>query len=119
MKNVSWKNQKSVRRPWGDYLILEKHRTYWLKKLFINRGESLSLQSHKGRHEIWIVLKGKVSVQKESKRLILKAGEFLKVNVGEKHRINGLVKSCILEAAFGKLKERDIIRYEDKYGRVK
>jgi len=118
MKNTHRKNSKLVKKPWGGYLVLEKHPTYWLKKLFIDKGESLSLQSHKGRYEIWIVLEGKVSVQKGNEQFILKKGGVVRIEKEEKHRIiGGLVKSSILEAAFGKLNERDIIRYEDKYGR--
>jgi len=43
----------------------------------------------------------------------------VKINKGEKHRILGLEKSCVMEAAFGRPRERDIIRYKDKYGRIK
>jgi mannose-6-phosphate isomerase-like protein (cupin superfamily) len=110
-------SQKSVKKPWGSYLVLEKRQTYWLKKLFINKGESLSLQSHKGRYEIWVVLEGKISVQKGNRILILNKGEFMKINKREGHRITGLIQSCVLEVAFGKLQEKDIVRYEDKYGR--
>jgi len=118
MKSVSRKNHRVVKKPWGGYLILEKRPDYWLKKLFVNKDESLSLQSHKGRHEIWVVLEGRVSVQKGGRYLILNKGESLKINKEEKHRISGLNKSCILEAAFGQLEEKDIIRYEDRYGRA-
>jgi len=117
MKSELRKNNKTVKKPWGRYVVLEKHSTYWLKKLFINKGESLSLQSHKGRYEIWIVLEGKISVQKGNEQFILKKGGVVRIEKEEKHRISGLVKSSILEVAFGKLNERDIIRYEDKYGR--
>ncbi len=111
---------KPVKRPWGQYLVLEKHSSYWVKKLFINKSEELSLQSHKYRHEIWIVLSGKIRVQNGSAtKLILKPGECLKINKNTKHRIYGLTKAVVLEAAFGKPQERDIIRYQDKYGRVK
>lgn len=98
---------------------MEKHSSYWLKKLFINKGEQLSLQSHKNRYEIWIVLEGKISVQKGNEHFILKKGGVVRIEKGEKHRISGLVKSRVLEAAFGKLNEKDIVRYEDKYGRAK
>jgi mannose-6-phosphate isomerase-like protein (cupin superfamily) len=118
MRGTQRKNHKIVKRPWGGYLILEKHPAYWIKKLFINKGEELSLQSHKGRYEIWVVLDGKVSAQKGNSKSVLNKGEFLKINKGEKHRISGLKKSCVLEVAFGELKEGDIIRYEDKYGRA-
>ena len=115
MKNKN----KTVLKPWGKYVILEKKRDYWIRKLFVRQGERLSLQSHKGRFEIWIVLSGRVEVIKGSSHLLLKKGEFLKIDKKEKHRITGLKESWILEAAFGQPKEKDIIRYQDKYGRVR
>ncbi len=115
MKNKN----KTILKPWGKYVILEKKRDYWIKKLFVRQGERLSLQSHKGRLEIWIVLSGRVEVIKGSSRLKLKEGEFLKINEKEKHRIFGLKDSWILEVAFGKAQEKDIIRFKDDYGRIK
>ncbi len=109
-----------VKKPWGGYLVLEKYlNNYWLKKLFIHKGEELSLQSHKNRSEIWIVLKGRIRVQKEDTFLILTKGELVKINKEEKHRIYGITNAQVLEIAFGKVEEEDIIRYQDKYGRIK
>lgn len=109
---------KKIKKPWGGYIVLQKHPAYWLKKLFVSKGESLSLQSHKGRSEIWVVLSGNVAVIKGNSHFRLGAGEFLKINKKEKHRITGLRDAQILEVAFGKARERDIIRYADKYGRT-
>lgn len=111
-------NHTAVKRPWGEYQVLEKTSEYWLKKLFINKGEQSSLQSHKNRDEIWIVLHGRIKAQKGEVSFILNEGEFLKIGKEEKHRIYGLTNACILEAAFGQPRERDIIRYEDDYGRL-
>lgn len=118
-KTIKSKDYKFVKTPWGGYLVLEKYPTYWLKKLFINKGEQLSLQSHRNRDEIWIVVEGKIRVQKGKNFFILEKGDCLKINKKEKHRIYGLRRTIVLEAAFGQPKEKDIIRYEDKYGRVK
>ncbi len=115
MKNIS----KTILKPWGKYIILEKKRGYWIKKLFVRQGASISLQSHKGRFEIWIVLSGRVEVVKGNSRLKLKAGEFLKIDKKEKHRITGQKDSWILETAFGRARESDIKRYQDDYGRIK
>jgi len=65
------------------------------------------------------VLSGSVEVMKGSSRLLLKEGDFLKINKKEKHRITGLKDSWILEAAFGQVRENDIIRFKDDYGRIK
>lgn len=98
---------------------MEETERYWIKKLFVDEGARLSLQSHKNRDEILVVLSGKIVVLKGDTRHILNKGEFLKINKKEKHRIEGIKKACVLEAAFGKVEERDIIRYQDDYGRVK
>jgi len=109
--------RRTILKPWGKYVILEKKPAYWIKKLFVRKGESISLQSHKDRKEFWIILSGVVETVKGNSKSRLKIGEFLKINKKEKHRITGLLDSCILEIAFGKPRERDIIRFKDKYGR--
>ena len=96
---------------------MEKRRDYWLKKLFVKNGEQLSLQSHRKRFEIWVVLKGKIRVKKGDASFILRKGDYIKIDKKEKHRIRGLVDAVVLEAAFGVPEERDIVRYEDMYGR--
>lgn len=108
-----------VRRPWGGYSVIEKRRRYWIKKIFINKGARLSLQTHKNRSEVWIVLSGEVAAFIGNTRRVFKAGEILKINKREKHRMVGLKNACALEVAFGEPRERDIVRYEDDYGRVK
>jgi len=115
MKNKN----KTILRPWGKYIILEKKQDYWIKKLFVRQGEKLSLQSHKNRFEVWIVLSGRIEVIKGNSHLLLKGGEFVKINKKEKHRIIGLKDSWILETAFGQMRENDIIRFKDDYGRIK
>ncbi|MDP3004340.1 MAG: hypothetical protein Q8N43_02450 [Candidatus Azambacteria bacterium] len=118
-KIITSKGHKFVKKPWGGYLILERRSSYWLKNLLVNKGEQLSLQSHRNRYEIWVILHGKVRVQKGSVFSVLQKGEYLKINKKENHRIYGLTNARVLEVAFGQLKEGDIIRYEDKYGRIK
>jgi len=115
MKNKN----KTILKPWGKYIILEKKQDYWIKKLFVRQSEKLSLQSHKNRFEIWIVISGRIEIIKGNSRLLLKVGEFVKINKKEKHRITGLKDSWILEIAFGQMRENDIIRFKDDYGRIK
>lgn len=108
-----------VLKPWGKYIILEKKQGLWIKKLFVLRGARTSLQSHKVRFEIWVVLSGKIEVVKGNSHLVLRKGDFLKIEKKEKHRITGLQDSCVLEIAFGEVRENDIIRFKDDYGRIK
>lgn len=113
------KNKYStVEKPWGRYVVLEKKQGYWIKKLFVNKGAKLSLQSHKNRCEIWVVLFGKIEVVKGNSRIKLGEGGYLKINKKEKHRIIGLSNACVLEVALGDVKEKDIVRYQDDYDRV-
>ena len=90
-----------------------------IKKLFVKSGEESSLQSHKQRIEIWIVMNGEVRGRKGDSVKILKEGDILKIEKNEKHRMTGVLDSVILEIALGHPLERDEIRYEDKYGRAK
>lgn len=106
-----------VKKPWGGYEIIEKGKEHWLKKLFVRKGEMLSLQSHNERSETWVVLTGKIRAQKGNTWRTLNEGDSITINRKEKHRIAGLAESCVLEVALGRPKEHDITRYKDKYGR--
>ncbi len=110
---------KIIVKPWGSYTLLEKKQGYWIKKLFVRKGARISLQSHKKRCEIWIVLSGNIEAVKGTAHLLLAEGAFLKIEKGEKHRITGLKDSWVLEVAFGTMQEHDITRFDDDYGRIK
>jgi len=111
-------NYTTVKKPWGYYIIIIKKQNYWVKKLVVKKNQRISLQSHKEREEFWIVLSGKIKAVKGNSKIELKKSNSIKIDRGEKHRIEGVVNSEILEVAFGNVKERDITRYEDDYGRA-
>ena len=106
-------------KPWGKYIILEKTSKHWIKKLFVKKGQKLSLQSHEERTEIWVVLSGKIEAIRGNSSFFLGTGELIKIGKKEKHRIIALDDSWVLEAAFGHVLENDIVRYQDDYGRIK
>jgi mannose-6-phosphate isomerase-like protein (cupin superfamily) len=107
-----------IKRPWGGYAILKKTKTYWVKKLYIHPKARLSLQSHHHREEVWYILSGTIMAQIGTKKYPGKPGDLFIIPKKKKHRIMGVSKAVILEVAFGKTLETDIIRYEDDYGRV-
>ena len=107
-----------ITRPWGKEFILIRKKNFWVKDIFIKNGHKASLQNHKGRKEIWIALSGKSAAILGNKRKNLNPGDVVNINKGQKHRWIGVHNSRILEIAFGKLDERDIIRYQDDYGRI-
>lgn len=107
-----------IKRPWGGYTILKKTNLFWVKKLYIGKNKRLSLQSHALRNEIWVVLNGTVDAQIGTKHKKSKIGDVFFIPKKRKHRILGITDACVLEFAFGRVLEKDIIRYEDDYGRI-
>lgn len=107
--------------PWGGYRNVAEGDGYKIKVLVILGGEATSLQSHKHRDEIWTIAKGNVKIIYGDKEFVMKTGETVKILSGLKHRItnDGEDPIVITEVWLGDiLEEEDIIRYEDRYGRV-
>jgi mannose-1-phosphate guanylyltransferase/mannose-6-phosphate isomerase len=109
-------------KPWGFYksTLLAEHVQSKIITVFPN-GE-LSLQKHKRREEHWIVIKGEGKIVLEETILNIEQGRYIYIPKGCKHKIinsskidNLIFAEVQLGDYFG---EDDIIRYEDKYGRV-
>lgn len=108
-------------RPWGTYEILSEGKHYKTKKITVNPGEKLSLQSHRFRSEHWVVIKGKARVTKNQSQFELKKNETTFIEKGCKHSIENPNKGILefIEIQTGDyFGEDDIKRYEDIYGRV-
>ena len=107
-----------VKRPWGNFKQLVFNKKCSVKIHRVNAGQMLSLQKHKKRSEMWYFLTpGFVQLGKRKKKV--KKGEIVKIEKGKVHRlIAGKSKVEILEISFGKFSEKDIVRLEDKYGRI-
>lgn len=56
-----WKAPKT-NRPWGYYRVLHNLPGIKVKELTINPGQSLSMQRHKNRSELWLVSEGQCIV---------------------------------------------------------
>ena len=80
-------------KPWGSYTNLLDEEYTKVKKIVVKSGESPSYQYHFKRSEVWIIVKGNAQVKNDE--LV-----FIEVQLG---------------SYFG---EDDIVRLEDKYGRV-
>ncbi len=110
---------KEVKRPWGEELWISNAGPSMVKILSVNPGESLSLQYHNNRDEYWHILSGNGTAQIGLEIFDLKAGTDYFVPKGTTHRLNGgKEKLVLLELDFGKFDETDIVRLEDRYGRV-
>ncbi len=133
IKNVEWsssetslepgqKKKNIFYRPWGRYTNLYKGKNFLIKELYVKPKGILSLQKHFHRSEHWVVTQGTPKITLNKKKFFLKTNETIFIPVKSIHRIenpyNKPVK--IIEAQLGSiLKETDIFRYQDIYGRVK
>ena len=115
IKNITFK------RPWGKYINLYSGRGFLLKELIINSKSSISLQKHNYRSERWTIISGKPRITINKRKFFKHPNETIFIPKGAVHRIENLFKKPvqIVEVQTGKiLKETDIIRYKDMYGRV-
>ncbi len=109
-------------RPWGIYktTFLNKYSRAKIIKVYPN-GE-LSLQEHKKREEHWIIVKGRGKLVIGESIKCVYEGDYIFIPKGCKHKIINESDSetlTISEIQLGEyFGEDDIIRYEDKYGRV-
>ena len=58
----------SETRPWGSFYILDEGQGFKVKRIAVNPGGRLSLQSHKHRGEHWTVVTGIARVTVGDKR---------------------------------------------------
>ena len=92
-----------------------------IKELVENPKSSISLQKHVHRSEHWTIISGKPKITINKSNFFIKANETAFIPRGAIHRIENLFKKPvkIIEAQTGQtLKEADIIRYKDIYGRA-
>ncbi|MEM9780145.1 MAG: mannose-1-phosphate guanylyltransferase/mannose-6-phosphate isomerase [Pseudomonadota bacterium] len=111
---------RRVHRPWGSYESLARGERFQVKRITVNPGGILSLQSHMHRAEHWVVVSGfaEVTLNEEVHRLA--ENESIYIPLGAKHRMAnpGKVPLVLIEVqSGGYLGEDDIKRYEDAYRR--
>jgi len=121
-KSKYFKKKNVYHRPWGRYVNLFEGKNFLVKELTINSKSSISLQKHHYRSEHWMVTQGKPKITLDKKKFFKKENDSIFIPVGTIHRIENLHKKPvkIMEVQTGPiLKESDIIRYKDVYGRIR
>jgi len=111
---------ESEQRPWGAWHVIDVADGYKIKRIHVNPGARLSLQSHTRRSEHWVVIQGEASCQVDGVISVARQGESIDVPCGAHHRLgnNSDVELIIVEVQLGAYTgEDDIARYEDDYGR--
>ena len=121
-KKHYYKKKNVFHRPWGSYVNLFNGKEFLIKELYVKPKGILSLQKHHHRAEHWVVTQGKPKITLNKKYFTMKPDETIFIPLGAIHRIENPYKKPvkIIEAQVGSiLKETDIVRYQDVYGRVK
>ncbi len=108
-----------VKRPWGSFKQFANNENCTVSLMTVLPGERLSLQSHTGRAELWIVIDDGAVVQVGEEIKTYAAGDEIWIPANEKHRLScsGDKAIRVLEVAFGNWQQADIQRYDDDYKR--
>ena len=117
-----FKKKNVFYRPWGRYVNLFEGENFLVKELTVNSKSSISLQRHRHRAEHWMITQGKPKITVNKKKFFKKENETVFIPTGSIHRIENYYKKPvkIIEVQTGSiLKESDIIRFSDMYGRIK
>jgi len=116
-----FKNHREVYRPWGKYDSVDTGTRYQVKRITVKPGEKLSIQMHHHRAEHWIVVSGTAKVTNGDKTFLVTENESTYIPIGVIHALEnpGVLPLEIIEVQSGTyLGEDDIVRFEDRYGRV-
>lgn len=115
------KAHRKIYRPWGNYTGIVEGNRWQVKKIEVKPGASLSLQMHHHRAEHWIVVKGTALVERDGEKTLVGENQSTYIPLGCKHRLTnpGRMPVELIEVQSGAyLGEDDIIRFEDRYGRI-
>ena len=118
---MSYKTGDSDKRPWGTWHVLDVGVRHAVKRIAVEPGKILSLQLHHHRDEHWIIVKGTATVTVGDKVITKKENESVFIPRETAHRIanDTNVPMEFIEVQTGdELREDDIVRLEDAYGRA-
>lgn len=108
-------------RPWGSFYVLVDQNNTKVKRLTVNPGQRLSLQSHKLRDEHWVVVRGTARVTLDDKNFDVGYGQHVYIPRGTRHRVacvgDDMVEIIEVQVGDG-FPEEDITRFADDYNRA-
>jgi mannose-1-phosphate guanylyltransferase/mannose-6-phosphate isomerase len=112
---------RQVYRPWGNYDSIDEGKRFKVKRITVKPGEKLSVQMHYHRAEHWVVVTGTALVRVGDSEKLVTENESIFIPIGGVHSLEnpGKVPLELIEVQTGSyLGEDDIVRFEDRYGRV-
>ena len=120
-ERTEFKLHREVYRPWGKYDSVDNGERFQVKRITVKPGAKLSVQMHHHRAEHWIVVSGCAMVTNGDKDILLTENQSTYIPIGVIHALEnpGKVDLELIEVQSGSyLGEDDIVRFEDRYGRV-
>ena len=114
-------NHREVYRPWGIYDSIDNGHRYQVKRITVKPGAKLSVQMHHHRAEHWIVVSGTAKVTNGDKTYLVTENQSTYIPIGQVHSLEnpGVMPLELIEVQSGSyLGEDDIVRFEDRYGRM-
>lgn len=121
MTEVTYQRGDSDERPWGRWEVLDTGGGFAVKRITVKPGAALSLQLHHHREEHWVIVRGRVRVTRGEDLLELRRNDSVFIPLEAAHRIENIgdEPAIFIEVQIGdRLDENDIVRLEDRYGRV-
>jgi mannose-1-phosphate guanylyltransferase len=121
LERTEFKHHRHVYRPWGHYDSIGNGDRYQVKCITVKPGAKLSVQMHHHRAEHWIVVSGTARVTQGEETFLVSENQSTYIPLGMIHALEnpGKVPLELIEVQSGSyLGEDDIVRYEDRYGRV-
>lgn len=112
---------REVYRPWGKYDSVDSGERYQVKRITVKPGAKLSVQMHHHRAEHWIVVSGTANVTIDGETFMVSENQSTYIPIGAVHALEnpGKLPLEMIEVQSGSyLGEDDIVRFEDRYGRV-
>ncbi|MFD2165567.1 mannose-1-phosphate guanylyltransferase/mannose-6-phosphate isomerase [Thalassotalea euphylliae] len=120
-KRSEVEHHRQVYRPWGSYDSIDMGERFQVKRIVVKSGAKLSVQMHHHRAEHWIVVSGTAKVTINDDTFLMTENESTYIPIGAVHALEnpGKLPLEMIEVQSGSyLGEDDIVRFEDRYGRV-
>jgi mannose-1-phosphate guanylyltransferase/mannose-6-phosphate isomerase len=117
----AYKLHRTVARPWGAYTVLQEAPGFKIKRIEVKPGAALSLQMHHRRSEHWVVVSGIADVTCGEAVYKVHENESTYIPKHTKHRLANPADAplVMIEVQCGDyVGEDDIVRFDDRYGRV-
>jgi len=105
-----------VHRSWGSIINVEKGSDYLIRRLVLNGGSCLTLQTATNQNKHWVCIKGCAKVTVGGKTSILKASEGMSLPPSTLHKLENIDTQPlhIIETKSGeKLEDEDIVNTQD------